>query len=152
MPPLSRGAASRAAGKRFEKKVATFLGTLGFLVETAKPKLCHIGPGRVISISHDFYGVIDHIAIHPRMAQTLLIQSTLAANQVVEKMRAIDAVPFFGPAHDLQVWTRDSSTRNRFVVWRRQAMLGVWNELTFRMEPGQWPSHVLGAPPRQPAL
>ena len=54
---------TRAKGKRLEKKARSILEFDGWLVEQANPKLCFIGPGKVISKAHDFFGCWDLVAV-----------------------------------------------------------------------------------------
>jgi len=143
----------RARGDRFEKKIESFLQSLGWITERAHPRLKFIRPGITRSVSHDFWGCFDLISLHRQTAHSLLIQASIAKQLANKKKAAIDEM--LGPKdlpqwpHYVQVWLRDDSARNRIIVLQRTNQ-GAWIETSFRMEEGVWPSHVIGPEPNQP--
>jgi len=81
---------NKSIGKAFEKKVRGIMEAEGWQVETANPKLQFIGPGRMISKAHDFFGCIDLIGVHPKAPYTVFVQCTTgAAAPRRKKMEAI---------------------------------------------------------------
>lgn len=138
-----------AAGKRFEKQIADFLVSLGWRVERANPKLMFLGPGRMISKAHDFFGNTDHIAVHPGVPFTLFIQASLDSGMGPLKMRKMDEMAW-NAAQRRQVWLKDRTARGRIIVHYR--LPDRWEERSFRMQEGAWPESILGPCPSADAI
>lgn len=83
---------SKAKGRRVEKLCEKALLDLGYQVELASPKFIPVGPGRIISKSHDFFGVFDIIAFKTH-CPPLLIQVTMSDKNIAEKKRKIEDFP-----------------------------------------------------------
>lgn len=54
---------SSAKGKRWEAEVRKILESLGYKTEIAINKTIWLGPGRIISVAHDFFTCWDGMAI-----------------------------------------------------------------------------------------
>lgn len=143
-------ASNTARGNRFENKIVTFLGELGWRVEKAHPRYFFIGPGVIRKKSHDLFGAFDLMAFHPMLPNVALIQCSIDENKAAIKKRTIDEsigqVAGTWP-HYVQVWLKDEGSRNRIIVWDRSHRNASWVETSFRIEPGCWPNAVLGLPP-----
>lgn len=72
----------RAKGKRLEKMASAILEVEGYFVERANPKLMFIGPGKVISQSHDFFGKWDLICVPKSKLHTKKLRAFIRFIQV----------------------------------------------------------------------
>lgn len=54
---------TRTKGKKLEKIAKEILESEGYIVEFANPKLCFIGPGKVITKAYDLFGKWDCLAV-----------------------------------------------------------------------------------------
>lgn len=101
---------SRTIGNAFEKKIKGLFEDRGFVVERANPKLQAIGPGKFRSVSHDFFGCIDLICIHPYKLPTWFVQCT--TGQASERRRKIEEISWNHGGHMVQLWKRMPNKRD----------------------------------------
>lgn len=95
----------REKGNKFEREIVKHLESLGWQVERATPRLMMIGKGRMISRSHDFWGVGDVVAFHSNSSHLLLIQATTNMGLLSQKKRDMDKLKT--PAYiRKQIWIR----------------------------------------------
>lgn len=128
---------SRTIGAEFEKKVKAALEERGFIVERAWAQFCPLGPGRVISKHHDFFGCADLIAYQPHdqgkldsglqrfWQPTWFIQCTAGGDRWAKMKKLQDH--HWASSHRVQLWARDE---------RDKQMVHV-HELNFR-DQGPW--------------
>lgn len=88
---------NKSVGKAFEKKVRMLMENAGWIVEQANPKLAFIGPGKVISKAHDFFGCIDLIGIRGGSPWTIFLQATTGDAGV--RRKKMEQVPWCLEAH-----------------------------------------------------
>lgn len=90
----------KAKGNLLQRYVKQILEADGYEVEVCKPRTVWVGPGRVISVSEDFYGKIDLIAVHatqlPRMIQVSV------PSELSRKRKLLDGWQPFGVI--VEVW------------------------------------------------
>ena len=91
---------TKAKGKRIEKDARLILESEGWLVEQANPKLCFIGPGRMISKAHDFFGCWDFIAV--RNYEIKWVQISTWAHKS-DKIKQVERFPF-GNEQEIWLW------------------------------------------------
>lgn len=128
---------TRESGRRFEKKIQTYLESLGFVVDRARASVRFIGPGKFISSQNDFWGYGDHIAVHPKAEDTLVIQATTGTG-VGQKQKKAEAIPWNLNAQRVQIWMPAQFRSGIRVLWLRRWT--EWEEHLFRMKIGQPPS------------
>src|SRR3990167_6207696 len=83
---------TRKKGRLIVKKAQNILETLGFLVQTANPKLKFIGPGKVRSMNEDFFGRWDLMAVHASRGYMKFIQVSVWEKQS-EKIHQVEGFP-----------------------------------------------------------
>ena len=141
----------RQQGRAFELRIEKYLEKLGYRVETAHPVLQFIGPGKVRSKSHDFFGLLDIWAIHPGKQEQLLIQATISPDGASAKRKELEGWPWRPGRDQLQVWCRDPGSPQLIRVWCRLGMSAAgevhWEEALVRPSKPSWPQSVLGPPP-----
>lgn len=87
----------KAKGSKYEREVMKILENDGWVVERAHPQFIPVGPGRIISKAHDYFGAWDIIGKRPGY-KTLWVQvSTLA--HVSDKRAQVNGFPWT-PEHD----------------------------------------------------
>lgn len=66
-----------AQGKRYELEVRRILEKEGWEVEQAINKTIWVGPGKIISVAHDFFGLFDLMAVRNSSPAILFVQVTV---------------------------------------------------------------------------
>jgi hypothetical protein len=127
---------NRAAGKRFENRIADYLKSLGFAVEKARAVVKFVGPGKAISGPQDILGVADIMAIHPQRSWTLFIQATLGS--ISPRLKKLESVDWSITGQRVQLWTRQVGMQGGIRVLTLNQDKG-WVEEFFRLKNGKWP-------------
>lgn len=79
-----------AQGKGYEREVIKIMEAEGWTVEQAINKTIFIGPGRIISVAHDFFGLWDLMCIK---GNTLLFIQVTVWEHASDKRRKIEKSP-----------------------------------------------------------
>ena len=106
LPKKKKRINTRAKGKLLEKRARLILESEGWLVETANPKLMFIGPGKVLSKSHDFFGRWDIIAVRPSVVKFIQVSTW------EEKSGKIKQVADFPMVGQQEIWLWFSRGKN----------------------------------------
>lgn len=127
---------NREAGNRFEKRIEQYLISLGFAVERARAKIIWIpgqgGQRRPISTSHDIFGCVDLVGVHPAKSYTLFVQTTLGDPK--PRMDKLQAFRWNVGVQRVQLWQRQDGVLSGLRVRRLEPM--GWEESIFRMKDG----------------
>ena len=99
----------RAKGKRLEKMAEDILARDGYLVEKANPKLMFIGPGKVISRAHDFFGAWDIICVPKKEGLLKFIQVSVW-EEMSHKIKQVRDFP--QGKYRQEIWLWHSRGRN----------------------------------------
>lgn len=96
-----------ALGKRLEGEVKEILTSEGWLVEQAIPKTIFIGPGKMIAVAHDFFGLFDLIAVRPNgfAAQVKFVQVTVW-EETARKRKKLEESAFDWTKLDCDIYAR----------------------------------------------
>lgn len=95
---------ARAKGNALELKAKKELEAAGYNVERANPVLMWIGPGKVISRRHDFWGAFDLIAASPREVRLIQVCAD-APGSAADRRKKIEAVaPLFPQICSFELW------------------------------------------------
>jgi len=136
----SNHAKARAHGNAWEKRILTYLESLGWTVDRAKMAQKCVGPGIWVSYSADFFGCLDLIAINAEMPYTLCIQATLG--DIKSHKEKLEAVAWHDAAQRIQLWTRQDG----IISGVRVLMLlpgkkkeRTWTEHIWKMKDGVQP-------------
>ena len=107
---------ARSKGSQLEKLAQAILEDQGYMVERALPKIVWIfkdGRRQPISTSHDFFGGLDLIALHPeRMPR--LIQITTPTNLSAKRKKLAGFSPF---GCNVEVWIWKGGRGRHFRVY-----------------------------------
>lgn len=116
----------RSNGAKYEKEAKAILEAQGWLVERAFPKMVTIGPGRIISTSHDFFGAFDLIA-KKAFYPTLWVQVS-TWEMISVKKKQVSSFPWTPKQDRVEVWGRVRGRGAHFRVLQAQPN-GEWFEL-----------------------
>ena len=120
---------SRAKGKRIEKEARLILESQGWLVEQCNPKLMFIGPGKVISKAHDFFGRWDFLCVV--LNQVLFVQVSVWEAKS-DKIKQIQGFPLVGRQ---EIWLWVSQGKNsHFKILKREDDWGWHGDLAFKVK------------------
>ena len=106
---------TKAKGKRIEKDARLILEAEGWLVEQANPKLCFIGPGRMISKAHDFFGCWDFVAVRNCMVKWVQV-GTWAHKS--DKIKQVDGFPLVS-GQEIWLWVSGGKS-SYFKIFKKE--------------------------------
>ncbi len=142
-----------------EKAAEAHLRRQGWTVHRARAMTVHPKPGVFFALSHDVWGAIDLVAMHPDHG-FLFVQVTTAQTPdgrptgVTNRKRKVEALPWPIPRsrYQVQVWGSRTTQGSRFFrVWDYDPEAKAWSMFpsatAVEITPGELRSAV-GLPPR----
>lgn len=122
---------NKSRGAAFEKRVQSYLESVGYKTDRARPVMKFCGPGKIFSGPNDFLGCADLIGVHPNKP-TLFIQCTLG--DAASRRKKLEAVPWNLAHQAVMLWERYAPGVIRSFSL---APSGDWSEHIFRLKDGE---------------